>query len=218
MKIAVLTGAGISAESGLATFRGAGGLWEGYRFEDVASPQALAENPELVHRFYDMRRKAAREAEPNAAHQALAALEREHEVTIVTQNVDDLHERAGSRNVLHLHGELMKARPLKGGEAIPWRDDLPPGLGYRPHVVFFGEEVPSMGDATLVVMEADLLLVVGTSLQVYPAAGLVGVALRRGKRVVLVDPNPPPEPPQRVWVIAEPATTGVARFIAEELA
>lgn len=212
MKIVVLTGAGVSRESGLDTFRDSGGLWEGHRPEDVATPEALARNPRMVHAFYDKRRRDAANAQPNAAHRALADLERGHEVTIVTQNIDDLHERGGSTRVLHLHGEIFRARPNAGGEPVEWREDLSHDSGLRPHVVFFGEAVPAMGEAQMLVMDADLLLVVGTSLQVYPAAGLVDVARRRGVRVVIVDPRPPEDLPPGVEAIAEPATAGVPMF------
>ena len=214
MKIVVLTGAGVSRESGLETFRDSGGLWEGHRPEDVATPEALARDPRMVHAFYDKRRRDAAAAQPNAAHRALADLEEEHEVWIVTQNIDDLHERGGSTRVLHLHGEVFKARPNGGGEAVEWREDLPHDSGRRPHVVFFGEPVPAMTLAQDLILDADLLLVVGTSLQVYPAAGLVDVARRRGVRVVIVDPRPPEDLPPGVEAIAEPATVGVPMFAA----
>lgn len=213
MRIVVLSGAGVSRESGLETFRDAGGLWEGYDPMDVATPEALARDPALVHRFYDERRRGVKAVQPNAAHRALAALEAHHQVDIVTQNIDDLHERAGSTRVLHLHGEILKARPVSGGEPIPWHDDLPPGE-LRPHVVFFGESVPAMESADALVRECDLLMVVGTSLQVYPAAGLAVTALRLGKRVVLVDPRPPESLPQGIEVVALPATEGVAQVAA----
>lgn len=213
MKIVVLTGAGVSRESGLETFRDAGGLWEGHDPRDVATPEALAENPALVHRFYDERRRGVKAAEPNPAHRALATLEAHHEVDVVTQNIDDLHERAGSTRVLHLHGEILKARPVTGGAPVPWHDDLPPGE-MRPHVVFFGEAVPAMGPADEFVRACDLLLIVGTSLQVYPAAGLASVAARLGKRVILVDPRPPEGLPHGIEVVALPATEGVAQVVA----
>ena len=213
MKIVVLTGAGISRESGLETFRDAGGLWEGHDPMDVATPEALARDPRLVHSFYDERRRSVKAAQPNAAHRVLAALETNHEVEIVTQNIDDLHERAGSTRVLHLHGEILKARPIQGGDPVPWHNDLPPGE-MRPHVVFFGEAVPLMGEADAIVRECDLLLIVGTSLQVYPAAGLAAVAARLGKRVVLVDPRPPEGLPPGIEVVALPATEGVAQVAA----
>lgn len=192
----VLTGAGISAESGLQTFRGTDGLWEGHRVEDVATPEAWARDPETVQRFYNIRRAACRQAQPNAGHLALVELEKYASVYIITQNIDDLHERAGSKNVLHLHGEIMKAQsakfpklvyPLESDEITP---DMKCEKGYplRPHVVWFGEAVPNMAIASRVVQDADILLVVGTSLQVYPAANLVYEVSPHCK-IVLIDPK-----------------------------
>lgn len=196
MKIVALTGAGISAESGIATFRGSGGLWEKHRVEDVATPEAWERDPELVLRFYNMRRKAIARAQPNAAHLALAKLEGRHEVTIITQNIDDLHERAESRRVLHLHGEIMKARSsYDSSQVVTWGNrDLALGdvcvLGsqLRPHVVWFGEEVPEYRRAIPIIHEADVLMVIGTSLQVYPASGLVEFA-SPGVPLYWVDPD-----------------------------
>jgi NAD-dependent deacetylase len=199
LDIAVLTGAGMSAESGLKTFRDNGGLWENHRVEEVATPGAWRRDPALVLRFYNERRRALLAAEPNAGHRTLAAWEARHRVRIVTQNVDDLHERAGSTGVLHLHGELMKARstaddllvvPLSGPELNPG-DLCPLGAQLRPHIVWFGEAVDAMPEAAEIVAGADVLVVVGTSLQVYPAAGLVAFARRDALRI-LVDPAPPP--------------------------
>ncbi len=179
--VVVFTGAGISAESGLKTFRGDDGLWEGYRVEDVATPEAWNKNPQLVQDFYNMRRKTVLEAEPNAAHRALVDLAGQYKVTIVTQNIDDLHERAGSANVLHLHGLITKAQssrdsrltyPIDGSE-IRMGERCELGSQLRPHVVWFGEPVPAMGEALGICRQADIFLVVGTSLQVYPAAGLL---------------------------------------------
>lgn len=180
-KLIVLTGAGISAESGLKTFRDADGLWEGHSIYDVATPEAFERNPELVHDFYNQRRKQLLEVQPNMAHQLLARLEEYFDVHIITQNVDDLHERAGSSNVLHLHGELKKVRstgiPTAIYELNGWElktgDLCENGFQLRPHIVWFGEAVPAMYDAELLCKEANLLLVIGTSLQVYPAAGLI---------------------------------------------
>lgn len=199
MNIVALTGAGISAESGIPTFRGAGGLWEGYRLEEVASPEAWARDPELVLRFYNMRRRAVAEAQPNAAHIALAKLEDRHEVAIVTQNIDDLHERAESSRVLHLHGEIMKARCTcgagrilsLGGRDIVVGDLCPEGSQLRPHVVWFGEEVTEYARAIPLVHQADLLLIIGTSLQVYPAAGLVQFVFP-GVPIYVVNPDNDP--------------------------
>lgn len=195
-KIAVLTGAGISAESGLKTFRDSGGLWEEYNIEEVASYNGWIKNPNLVIDFYNKRREQLREAKPNAAHIALAKLEEKYEVRVVTQNVDDLHERGGSTNVLHLHGELTKVRSVKfpelvytiGYDSIKIGDLCEKGTQLRPNIVWFGEEVPLMQEATVIIEQADILLVVGTSLQVYPAAGLMYYA-KPACRKFLVDPN-----------------------------
>lgn len=183
-RIVVFSGAGISAESGLATFRDAGGLWEGHRPEDVATPQAWQADPELVLRFYNARRDQLRSVQPNAAHHALVALEQKFNVTIVTQNVDDLHERAGSTRVLHLHGNLMRGRSERdpGVEVdlatrnIQPGDLAPDGAALRPAVVWFGESVPAMDEAVDLVTQAERFLVVGTSLSVWPAAGLMQCA------------------------------------------
>ena len=193
--IVVLTGAGISAESGLKTFRGADGLWENYRIEDVATPFACARDQALVLRFYNERRKDVRQATPNAAHKALVALEEKFNVTIITQNIDDLHERAGSKNIIHLHGEIMKSRS-SADETLLYdcTGDIQPGdlceLGsqLRPHVVWFHEAVPMMDLAANKCREADILVVIGTSLQVYPAAGLIHCAPYRSIKF-LVDPD-----------------------------
>ncbi len=196
-KIVVLTGAGISADSGLRTFRDTDGLWEGYKVEEVCTPEAFARNPQLVIDFYNERRRQARAAEPNAAHRALAELEKYYQVQIVTQNVDDLHERAGSSNVLHLHGELNKARSSADENyVIEWTGDQstadtdPQGRPMRPHIVWFGEAVPLIETAARWVSQADKVLVVGTSMQVYPAAGLLEYAPYEAERY-LVDPRPP---------------------------
>jgi NAD-dependent deacetylase len=225
-RVVVLTGAGISAESGLQTFRGADGLWEGHRVEDVACPEAWARDSGLVLDFYNQRRRAVRAAEPNAAHRALVDLERAYDVRIVTQNVDDLHERAGSTQVLHLHGEIMRARSTRnpslvrhlGERDIELGDLCELGSQLRPHIVWFGEMVPAMDEAVELVAEADVLLVVGTSLQVYPAAGLVFEAPKRAQRIVVN-----PDVPDRVGgpgfeVVAKPATVGVPEVVAGLLA
>jgi NAD-dependent deacetylase len=221
-RVVVLTGAGISAESGLQTFRGADGLWEGHRIEDVATPEAWAANPALVLDFYNQRRQAVRAAQPNAAHRALVGLERAYDVRVVTQNVDDLHERAGSTQVLHLHGEIMLARSTRDPRLVRHLGEADIGLGdlcergsqLRPHIVWFGEMVPAMDEAVELVAEADVLLVVGTSLQVYPAAGLVFEAPRRTRRIVVN-----PEVPEQVGgagfeVVPKPATVGVPEVVA----
>ena len=183
-KLVVLTGAGISAESGLKTFRGAGGLWEGHRVEDVASPEAWHRNPEMVLKFYNERRQQLGDVEPNDAHRLLAELERDYDVQIVTQNVDDLHERAGSDKVLHLHGELRKCRCTveehlvyeMDKDELEWGETCPNGHQLRPHIVWFGEEVPKLQEAAWHFTQADIQLVIGTSLKVYPAASLIHYA------------------------------------------
>lgn len=196
--IVVLTGAGMSAESGISTFRDTGGLWEQYRVEDVATPEGFAANPSLVLEFYNQRRKDALKAQPNAGHIGLAQMEKEYLVSIVTQNVDDLHERAGSTNVLHLHGELMKVRSVKNPSKIyTLQPDKPEihlgdlaedGSQLRPHIVWFGEAVPMIEQAAETVSRADVLVIIGTSLNVYPAAGLLNYA-PKGIPIYLIDPN-----------------------------
>ncbi len=180
-KIVVLTGAGISAESGIQTFRDGDGLWNKYRFEDLATPEAWQRDPGLVLEFYNWRRKKVWEAEPNAGHLALVKLEEKFNVQIITQNVDDLHERAGSKNVLHLHGEILKARSTVDPDLIyklkNWElklgDTCEKGSQLRPHIVWFGETVPLIGQATKIVSESDIFMIIGTSMVVYPAASLV---------------------------------------------
>lgn len=219
--VVILSGAGISAESGLKTFRGADGLWEGHRVEDVACPEAWARDPSRVLRFYNERRQAVRAAQPNAAHRALVDLERGYEVRIVTQNVDDLHERAGSTSVLHLHGEIMFARSTVNpsytkrlGEAdISLGDRCPKGSQLRPHIVWFGEEVPAMEEAAEIVSRADVFLCVGTSLQVYPANSLI-FATRRGARRIVINPDVPDLVPKDVCeCIATTACEGVPKVV-----
>ena len=195
-KIVVLTGAGISAESGIKTFRDADGLWEGHYIMEVASPVGYMNNPELVLDFYNKRRKQLAEVQPNLAHKILAELETDFDVTIITQNVDDLHERAGSTKVIHLHGELLKARNEKDIDSIiDWNKDIVLGdldcnnIQLRPHIVWFGEEVPEMEKAMEIIEEADYLLVIGTSLQVYPAAGLINY-VNEDVLVYYIDPKP----------------------------
>ncbi len=188
-RIVVLTGSGISAESGVATFRGAGGLWEGYRVEDVATPQAFASNPELVQTFYNMRRRQLLAGiEPNAAHIALAEFEKQfsrqgEDFLLITQNVDDLHERGGSKRLHHLHGELLKARSTTTGEVIACKHDLT-GTDYRPHIVWFGEEPLGLAMIYLTLSRCDLFLSIGTSGHVYPAAGFVELAKQAGAHTV----------------------------------
>jgi len=197
-RIAVFTGAGVSADSGIATFRDADGLWAHYRIEDVCTPEALARDRRTVVEFYNKRRRELFECEPNAGHRAIARLEQRFEVEVVTQNVDNLHERAGSSRVLHLHGELMKLRSERNPDLVVpiegWEQRLddrgPDGALLRPHIVFFGEPVPAFDRAARIVASADLLIVVGTSLAVYPAASLVHYA-KPETPVYLVDPGTP---------------------------
>ncbi len=217
--IVVLTGAGISAESGVKTFRDSGGLWEGHDVMEVASPQGYAANPELVLNFYNERRRQLFEVEPNSAHIDLANLETNYKVTIVTQNVDDLHERGGSTNVLHLHGELLKVRSTFDENDIQeWETDLvlgdlcKRGHQLRPHIVWFGEDVPMITKAIEVCETADILVIIGTSMQVYPAAGLMNY-VKNDTPVYLIDPNPALSNNQNVTVIAKPATEGVKEFL-----
>ncbi len=196
-RLVVLTGAGISAESGLGTFRDAGGLWEGHNVYEVATPEGWNRNPELVLEFYNQRRKNLMDAQPNAGHKALAELEKHYEVHIITQNVDDLHERAGSTNVLHLHGELLKVRSSQYPQLIyEWKKDLKWGdkceLGsqLRPFIVWFGEEVVMLPEAARIAATADLFVVVGTSLVVYPAAGLINYVEYDIPKII-IDPKVP---------------------------
>ena len=218
-KIAVFTGAGISAESGLATFRASDGLWENHRVEDVASPEGWHRNPELVLDFYNQRRIQARKAQPNAGHIGIAELENWFEVSVITQNVDNLHERAGSKNIIHLHGSLFQARGTeRNQEVLEFEKDLmkigdlaPDGSQLRPHIVWFGEAVPMMEPAIREVEQSEALLVVGTSLQVYPAASLLSY-LPPLQPILYLDPNPAPTYGRRdVEVIAENASSGMAR-------
>jgi len=223
-KIVILTGAGISAESGIKTFRDAGGLWENHRIEDVATPEAWERNPELVMEFYNQRRKNLYEVEPNAAHYALARLEEKFDVEVITQNVDDLHERGGSTKVLHLHGEMKKARstappytvyPIEGWE-LNLGDLCPKGAQLRPHIVWFGEPVPLMMRAAELAARADIFLVIGTSMAVYPAAGLIEYVPREAKKY-FIDPNATElRYVSNLEVIREMAGTAVPR-ITEEL-
>lgn len=217
--IIVLSGAGISADSGLKTFRDSDGLWETYHVEDVATPEAWHRDPELVLRFYNERRRQVREARPNAAHLALVELEKWYQVHIITQNVDDLHERAGSTNILHLHGEITKVRSTRTEQVYPCLGDIglgdccPDGGQLRPHIVWFGEMVPMIEPAAGLCMQADILLVVGTSLQVYPAAGLVNYVPSAAPKYV-IDPKPNSFTVERnVHFIAERAADGVPRLV-----
>ncbi len=227
-KIAILTGAGVSAESGISTFRDNGGLWDRYDPEDVASIEGWYRNRSLVLDFYNMQRKKLKDAKPNAAHLAIARLEQDHDVAVITQNVDNLHERAGSTQVLHLHGELTKVRPENcfndadgysekevfdiGYEEVHPGDKAPNGSQLRPHIVFFGEAVPNIGKAIDLVQQADILLIVGTSLNVYPAAGLYRYA-GSGVPIYIIDPNYVPVSDSRIRLIKEVATKGMETFL-----
>ena len=195
-KLVVLTGAGISAESGIKTFRDSDGLWEGHNVMDVATPEGWRKNPELVLDFYNQRRKQLLEVQPNIGHLILAEMERDFDVHIITQNVDDLHERAGSTNVLHLHGELLKVRSVKNTNAIlDWKTDIflgdrdANGDQLRPHIVWFGEDVPALDAAISITQAADYFAVIGTSLQVYPAAGLIDFT-KKTTPLFYIDPKP----------------------------
>lgn len=197
-KLVVLTGAGMSAESGIATFRDSGGLWEKYPIEQVATPEAFHENPELVLEFYNIRRRELLKAKPNAGHYGLAALEQDFEIYIITQNIDNLHEQAGSSRVIHLHGELMKSRSTGDESAVydidPEQPDLhigdkcEKGFQLRPHIVWFGEMVPMMGEAEAIVRKAEVFVIIGTSMNVYPAAGLLR-DVKMNVPVYLIDPK-----------------------------
>jgi len=218
-KLVVLTGAGISAESGIATFRDSGGLWEGHRVEDVATPEGWIRNPEMVMEFYNQRRKQAMDVKPNRGHEILMELEQHYDVTIITQNVDNLHERAGSTNVIHLHGSLFESRstknpalvyPIKGWE-LRLGDVCELGSQLRPNIVWFGEAVPMIEVAADIASRADIFLVVGTSMVVYPAAGLIDYVPDRVKKYV-VDPKKPEilHVPNLAF-ISEKASVGMAR-------
>lgn len=220
-KLVVLTGAGISAESGLKTFRDSGGLWDNHRIEDVATPEGWAKNPGLVLHFYNDRRAKACDALPNAGHLALVELEKHFEVHIITQNVDSLHEKAGSTNVLHLHGELSKVRSMKdehlikdiGSKPVYLGDLAEDGYQLRPHIVWFGEQVPMIEYAAAITADADIFVVVGTSLQVYPAAGLI-YSVKKSAPKFIVDPHTPEEAGnhKNLTYIVETATVGVPQL------
>ncbi|MBX2927272.1 MAG: NAD-dependent deacylase [Saprospiraceae bacterium] len=225
--IVVLTGAGISAESGIRTFRDADGLWEEHDIMEVASIEGWRKNPELVLRFYNQRRRQLKEVAPNPGHAALVQLESKYDVHIVTQNVDDLHERAGSSNIVHLHGELRKARSTKDASLVyDWPDDIKTGdtceLGapLRPHIVWFGEMVPQLEKAAQLMTKADIVIIVGTSMQVYPAAGLVAYAPPHAP-VHYIDPNPminyELSDRRNLHVMAEKAAAGVPALVAQLL-
>lgn len=224
-KIVILTGAGISAESGVKTFRDQNGLWNNHRIEEVASPIAWARDQEMVLEFYNQRRKQLYEVEPNAAHYALVKLEEKFEVKIITQNVDDLHERAGSSNILHLHGELKKVRSTIDEQLVydldGWElkkgDCCKKGSQLRPHIVWYGEAVPNIEKATKIVSAADILIVIGTSLVVYPAAGLINYLPSANKKY-LIDPNASNyQNTQNLTVIRKKAGVGVPELVEELL-
>lgn len=215
-KLVVLTGAGISAESGLKTFRDSDGLWEGYDIEDVATPRAWKRNPQLVLEFYNYRRREVAKAQPNAAHIGLAELQDDFDVHIITQNIDDLHERAGSKNILHLHGEIFKMRS-EFDESLVYdiRDDIKFGdkakdnAQLRPHIVWFEEPVPMIEEAALITRSADIFVVVGTSLVVYPAAGLINYAPWRIPKFIVDKKIPYTLSVYNLTSIEMPATEGV---------
>ena len=226
-KILVLTGAGVSAESGVSTFRDSDGLWENHKVEDVASIEGWYRNPSLVLDFYNERRAQLADVKPNAAHYAIAELENEYDVTVVTQNVDNLHERAGSTRIIHLHGELTKVRPENscnerdgfsektvfdiGYDSIHLGDNAPNGTQLRPHIVWFGEAVPKINAAIDAVETADIMLIVGTSLQVYPAASLYAYA-NAGIPIYIIDPKDLIVRDSRFVHIKEVATKGMEEF------
>ena len=226
-KIVVLTGAGVSAESGIRTFRDAGGLWEGHRIEDVATPEAWRRHPQVVLDFYNERRQQLLTVNPNAAHHALVRLEEKYDVRIITQNVDDLHERAGSSHVIHLHGELLKSRSTQHEHLvyecrsnIRLGDHCEKGSQLRPHIVWFGEMVPMLEQAVEIILDADMVMVIGSSMQVYPAASLVGYA-PADATIYYIDPNPQInyELARRpgLQIIAQPATRGVGDIVEKLL-
>lgn len=221
-KLVFLTGAGVSAESGISTFRDADGLWEHYPVTEVCSRTGYLHNPALVHQFYNERRRQLLDVEPNAAHRAIAALESDYDVCVITQNVDNLHERAGtpSDHIIHLHGELMKVRCVNDDSRVfeldPHHLDTTPdtiidGCHVRPHIVFFEEAVPMIKPAAEAVARADILVIIGTSLNVYPAAGLIHYA-RRGIPVYYIDPRPAAVG-SGIHIIAEPATQGMQTLV-----
>lgn len=217
--IVVLTGAGMSAESGIKTFRDADGLWEGHDVMQVATPEGFQDNPELVLDFYNQRRRQLLTVNPNAAHYDLASLEKDYKVSIITQNVDDLHERAGSSNVIHLHGELLKVRNVidelsyfEHQGDIKLGDTCPEGHQLRPHIVWFGEMVPMMEAAMEICATADVLIIIGTSMQVYPAASLMHY-VPEGIPIFFIDPKPAMNSRGNLTVIPETATKGVKQLL-----
>jgi NAD-dependent deacetylase len=219
-KLVILTGAGISAESGLRTFRDSDGLWEGYEVTEVATPRGWRKNPQLVLDFYNERRKNVADAKPNAAHYGLAELEKDFDVTIITQNIDDLHERAGSTNVLHLHGEIFKMRSewdetlvSEIRDDIKLGDEASDGAQLRPYIVWFEEPVPKIEEAVPIVFAADIFAVVGTSLVVYPAAGLINYVAMDVPKYIIDKKIPYTSPMKNLVLIEKPATEGVKELI-----
>ena len=220
-KIVVLTGAGMSAESGISTFRDSGGLWEKYKIDDVATPNGWRRNEALVLDFYNQRRRQLLNSKPNEGHFALAGLEKDYEIQIITQNVDNLHELAGSTHVVHLHGELMKVRSTGPGEEVfdvdPFHPDVnigdkcPKGYQLRPHIVWFGEAVPEIEKAERMTFDADIFLIIGTSMQVYPAAGLIN-NVRPGVPIYLIDPHEVNHLQNNITVIQKGASEGMKEF------
>lgn len=219
-RIVVLTGAGMSAESGIKTFRDADGLWEGYNIEEVATPEGWYRNPELVLEFYNQRRQQLLNVRPNKAHLLLKSLEDKYDVHIITQNVDDLHERAESSKVLHLHGELRKVRSTVNESLVyDWNSDLTMGdlcaekHQLRPHIVWFGEAVPNLINAEKITQKADILIIIGTSMQVYPAANLI-YAIKSGTAIYFIDPKPniTENHFENLMVIEEPASVGMKKL------
>ena len=222
-KIVVLTGAGMSAESGLKTFRDSNGLWEGHDVMEVASPQGFARNPELVLEFYNQRRRQLLEVQPNAGHKALVELEAKYEVSIITQNVDNLHEQAGSSHVIHLHGELFKVRSTANENyVLEWKKDLvlgdldENGQQLRPHIVWFGEMVPLLETAAHITQQADILIIIGTSMQVYPAASLVHY-VNPGTPIYFIDPKPSVNQTDfnNLTILSQTAAQGVPELVTQ---
>ena len=218
-KIVIFSGAGISAESGLSTFRDNGGIWDQYPIQEVATPEAWLKNPKKVNEFYNMRRKNCLEAEPNNAHNKIASLENRFDISIITQNIDDLHERAGSSKIVHLHGELRKVRSTKNENyVLDWSKDLnlgdvdKDGNQLRPHIVWFGEHVPEMEKAIELTKKADLLVIIGSSMQVYPAAGLVNYS-SKNTPIYVIDPVPPITKNYNVTFIKSKAQEGTEHLI-----
>jgi len=217
--IVVLTGAGISEESGIKTFRDAGGLWEGHDIMEIASPVGWENNPKKVLEFYNLRRQQLLKVNPNPAHYELAKLEEKFRVSIITQNIDDLHERAGSKKVIHLHGELLKVRSTFDDDlTMDWKKDLNLGdfcehnFQLRPHVVWFGEDVPMFPIAAEITEQADILIIIGTSMQVYPAAALIDF-VKIGTPIYFIDPNPAINAIPKLTIIKEKASLGVPKLV-----